>query len=162
MVTGQTGQTISSGADRENLLQFARENDCSDEAVKSRFEWHWPAAMFNVPIPVVGEDGTVFFNDRGNRLTFDKDRVTDDEIRIALAHAQTKFGTALKLTGEDPAFTSRMARLADDMGLTVLNPELEPVVLAHRAALARLAPNVAPAMAKPAKTKKWLAKFWPC
>ena len=97
-----------------------------------------------------------------NRIAFDKDQVTDDEVRLALDKAQQKFGNKLKLCGEDPAFTARIARLADDMGLTVLNPELEPVVLAHRAALARLAPNMVPTMSKPTKTQKWWTWLWAC
>jgi hypothetical protein len=80
-----------------------------------------------------GITGVHLFTDRGNRVTFDKDRVTDDEIRLALAHAQQKFGNKLMLTGDDPVFTARMARLADDMGLTVLNPELRPTIEQHRA-----------------------------
>lgn len=79
-----------------------------------------------------GKTGVHLFTDRGNRVTFDKDRVTDDEIRLALAHAQQKFGNKLMLTGDDPVFTARMARLADDMGLTVLNPELQLAIERHR------------------------------
>jgi hypothetical protein len=79
-------------------------------------------------------DGQHLFTDRGNRLTFDRVRVTDDEIQLALVHAREKFGRQLTLTGEDPVFTARMARLANDLGLVVLNPELQPVVLAHREA----------------------------
>lgn len=78
--------------------------------------------------------GRHVFTDRGNRLTFDRVFVTDDEIRLALVHAQNKFGRALTLTGADPVFTHRMARLADDLGIVVLNPELRVVVEQHRAA----------------------------
>ena len=88
----------------------------------------------NVEFAEVG--GRHVFTDRGNRLTFDRVFVTDDEIRLALAHAQNKFGRALTLTGEDPVFTHRMARLADDMGIVVLNPELRTLVDQHRAARA--------------------------
>lgn len=78
------------------------------------------------------QDGGHLFTDRGNRLTFDRKRVSDDEIRLALAHAQQKFGLPLTLTGEDPVFTERMARLADDMGISILNPELRLVMENHR------------------------------
>jgi len=77
-------------------------------------------------------EGNHLFTDRGNRVTFDKVRVTDDEIRLALAHAEQKFGGKVTLTGDDPAFVARMARLADDMGITVLNPELADVIEQHR------------------------------
>lgn len=76
--------------------------------------------------------GAHLFTDRGNRITFDRVRVTDEEIRMALVHAQQKFGNQLTLTGEDPLFSERMARLADDMGLRVLNPELQTVIADHR------------------------------
>lgn len=80
--------------------------------------------------------GGHLFTDRGNRVTFDRVRVSDDEIRLALVHAQQKFGQELTLTGEDPVFTARMARLADDMGMTILNPELRTVIANHRIARA--------------------------
>jgi Relaxase/Mobilisation nuclease domain/Large polyvalent protein-associated domain 7 len=78
--------------------------------------------------------GVHLFTDRGNRVTFDRERVLDDEIRLALAHAQHKFGLPLTLTGADSVFTERMARLADDMGILILNPELRAVIEIHRLA----------------------------
>lgn len=78
------------------------------------------------------QDGNHLFTDRGNRVTFDRDIVADNDIRIALVHAQQKFGNSLTLTGPDDVFTARMARLGDDMGLTILNPELQSVIAAHR------------------------------
>lgn len=79
-----------------------------------------------------GSAGNHLFTDRGSRVTFDKVLVTDDEIRLALAHSQQKFGDKVILTGDDQAFSQRMARLADDMGLTVLNPELQATIQQHR------------------------------
>lgn len=78
--------------------------------------------------------GEHMFTDRGNRVTFDRVRVSDDEIKLALAHSRDKFGRALTLTGDDEIFAGRMARLADDMGLKVLNPELQDMLQAHRQA----------------------------
>src|SRR3989338_961542 len=79
------------------------------------------------------QDGSHLFTDRGNRITFDRVRVSDEEIRLALIHAQQKFGSQLTLTGDNPNFTIRMARLADEMGMTVLNPELQLMIANHRA-----------------------------
>lgn len=76
--------------------------------------------------------GKHLFTDRGNRLTFDRVFVADDEIKLALIHAQQKFGKQLTLTGDDPVFVHRMARLADELGITVLNPELQNVITQHR------------------------------
>ena len=77
--------------------------------------------------------GQHLFTDRGSRVTFDRVRVTDEEIRLALAHSKQKFGNRLTLTGSDAVFTQRMARLADDMGMVVLNPEMRTVITQHRA-----------------------------
>lgn len=100
------------------------------------------------------------FTDRGNRLTFDRERVTDDELRLALLHAREKFGHKLTLTGDDPVFTARMAKMADDLGLQVLNPELQAVIADHREAKRQTAstpavnhpPETAPASTHPATT----------
>ncbi|WP_247391712.1 relaxase/mobilization nuclease domain-containing protein [Ralstonia pseudosolanacearum] len=88
-------------------------------------------------------DGQHLFTDRGNRVTFDRMRVTDEEIKLALIHSREKFGRQITLTGEEPIFVARMARLADDMGLKVLNPELLPVVQAHREAKKQVAGQLA-------------------
>ncbi|ART61445.1 hypothetical protein CBP36_20985 (plasmid) [Acidovorax carolinensis] len=88
-------------------------------------------------------DGQHLFTDRGNRVTFDRMRVTDDEIKLALVHSREKFGRQITLTGDDPVFVERMARLAEDMGLSVLNPELKPVIEAHREAKKQAAGQVA-------------------
>lgn len=78
------------------------------------------------------QGGGHLFTDRGNRITFDRARVSDDEIRLALAHAQQKFGQRLTLTGDDPVFTARMARLAIEMGMTILNPDLQALTAKNR------------------------------
>jgi hypothetical protein len=77
-------------------------------------------------------DSMHMFTDRGNRITFDKVIVTDDEIKVALEHARNKFGRELTLTGNDPVFTARMARIADDMGIAILNSEMQNIIAQHR------------------------------
>lgn len=77
--------------------------------------------------------GGHLFTDRGSRLTFDRVRVTDEEIQLALVHSQHKFGKKLTFTGDDALFTARMAKLADDMGMVVLNPDMKEVIASHRA-----------------------------
>lgn len=78
------------------------------------------------------QNGGHLFTDRGNRVTFDRVLVSDDDIRLALIHAQQKFGNQLTLTGDDPVFTARMACLADDMGITILNPDMRQAIANHR------------------------------
>ena len=77
-------------------------------------------------------DAAHLFTDRGNRITFDRAYVSDEDIRLALIHAQNKYGKQLTLTGHDSVFTERMARLADDLGMTILNPELQMTIENHR------------------------------
>ena len=81
-------------------------------------------------------DAAHLFTDRGNRITFDREIVSDEDICLALVHAQSKYGKQLTLTGQDSVFTERMARLADDMGMTILNPELQITIEKHRNAKA--------------------------
>lgn len=76
--------------------------------------------------------GAHIFTDRGNRVTFDRVKVTDEEIRVALVHSQQKFGKQITLTGTDSVFSARMAKIADDLGMTVLNPSLQSVIQLHR------------------------------
>lgn len=92
-------------------------------------KWH---VTGNGNIEYNGLHGNHLFTDRGNRVTFDKVIVTDEEIKLALIHAEQKFGKKITLTGDDPIFSARMARLADDLGLTVLNPELQSIIVQHR------------------------------
>jgi hypothetical protein len=151
VMTSKTGRTGVCRDEASSVQNLAHEIDfCSDD-LPTGIAFHWPAAMFDVP--VMCEAGDVLLHDIGGTFKFckDLDIVSDDEIRLALSHAHKKFGNKLNLSGDNPIFTARMARLADDMGFTVLNPEMEPVISAHRAALARFAPNVAPPMPK----KNW-------
>ncbi|MBG6078230.1 TraI/MobA(P) family conjugative relaxase [Polaromonas sp. CG_9.11] len=98
--------------------------------------------------------GMHLFTDRGNRVTFDRKRVTDDEIGLALAHAQHKFGQPLTLTSSDPVFMRRMARLADEMGISILNPELQQVVAHHLLARQALQVVLVPAAPAPFVVQK--------
>ena len=82
-------------------------------------------------------DAAHLFTDRGNRITFDRVLVTDEDICLALVHAQNKYGKQLTLTGQDSVFTERMARLADNMGITILNPDLQMTIENHRNAKAQ-------------------------
>lgn len=95
----------------------------------SGIQWH---VTGNGNIAYSDKAGAHLFTDRGNRLTFDRQKVSDQEIQLALLHAQQKFGNSLTLTGTDPEFTARMAKLADDMGMKILNPEMQAVIAEHR------------------------------
>ena len=102
------------------------------DALLSRYvgiQWH---VTGNGNVEYSDSKAEHLFTDRGNRVTFDRARVTDEEIQLALIHAQHKFGKQITLTGNDQAFSERMARLADDMGLKVLNPELQEAIKTHR------------------------------
>jgi hypothetical protein len=69
--------------------------------------------------------GSVVFVDRGHRLTFDRQLVTDEDLALTLIHAREKWASGVVLTGGDPAFTQRMIKAAVEAGVTVKNPELQ-------------------------------------
>lgn len=87
------------------------------------------------------------FTDRGGRITFDRESVSDEDILLALAHAQEKFGKQVTLTGDDPVFLARMACLADDMGMAILNPDLQSAIGDHRRRRSPMIPD-APSIAQ--------------
>ncbi|MGS0741461.1 relaxase/mobilization nuclease domain-containing protein [Glaciimonas sp. GG7] len=89
-------------------------------------------------------DANHLFTDRGNRITFDKRKVSDEDLRLALMHACEKFGPALTLTGLDPVFTNRMALMADNLGIKILNPELQEIIVKYRANKKKSPTPVAP------------------
>ena len=135
VVTGEGKSMITSESNLEEGKKFCYQNDDTSPEAVARAEasaFNWPAAMFEPPIEVLDEAGNRLFTDRGNRLTFDRVLVTDNDISLALLHAQQKFGRQLTLNGDDPVFTARMARLADDIGIVVLNPELQNCIQEHR------------------------------
>jgi hypothetical protein len=69
------------------------------------------------PIAHCDDAGNHQYTDRGGKLTFDREHVTDTEIHVALLAAEEKFGGPVKLLGDDQVFTDRMARIADEMGM---------------------------------------------
>lgn len=120
---------------KENAIRAAQSSmmrPYETDALLARYAGIQWSITGNGNVKYSDQAGKHLFTDRGNRITFDRSLVTDNEIRLALAHAQQKFGRELTLTGDDPAFTQRMARLADDMGMTILNPELQKVITQHR------------------------------
>jgi Large polyvalent protein-associated domain 7 len=72
--------------------------------------------------------GKPLFVDRGDRLTFDREHVSDEAIVECLLEAKSRFGGPLVLTGDCPIFKRRMARLAAERGIEVDNPELQHVI----------------------------------
>ncbi len=81
-------------------------------------------------VPEVRRDGLghQLFVDRGERLTFEREHVSDEAIVDALLEAKSRFGSPLVLTGDCPVFKRRMARLAAERGIEIDNPELQDVV----------------------------------
>lgn len=128
VATGNDKAIITSESNFEELKKFCYENDTSTRAQEHAIQFTWPASMLEPPIDVLDEAGNRLFTDRGNSLTFDRTVVTDDDIRAALLSARQKFGNQLTLKGDDPVFTERMVHLADDLGIVVLNPELQSCI----------------------------------
>jgi hypothetical protein len=72
--------------------------------------------------------GHRLFVDRGERLTFEQELVSDHAIVEALLEAKSRFGMPLVLSGDSPVFNERMARLAAERGIEIQNPELQGVI----------------------------------
>jgi hypothetical protein len=70
-------------------------------------------------------NGQPAFTDRGTRLTFDRELVTDDQILAVVRHMAAKFSQPLTLTGDCQIFLRRMARTCAQQGIEVENPELQ-------------------------------------
>jgi len=71
------------------------------------------------------QNGEAVYVDRGNKITFDRKTVTDQDLALALFHAREKWGKGIVLTAGDDAFTARMVKAAVAAGITVKNPELQ-------------------------------------
>lgn len=123
-------QIVLAKSEDEMLTKLVHHSGVKELAAK---ECIWDARMFKPAEEHHASDGTHTFTDRGKLITFDRVDVSDEDIRSALVHAQHKFGNQLTLTGDDPLCAARMAKLADDMGITILNPELKQVIADHRA-----------------------------
>jgi hypothetical protein len=133
----QGGKIFQSKNEKELLLEL------SMEGVKDVIsEYYWDQKIFETnketSIEHKTKDGGHLFTDRGDQVTFDRVRVSDEEIELALIHAQKKFGQQLTITGDNQAFSERMARIADDMGIEILNPEMKAVIENHRAAVKKI------------------------
>ena len=120
---------------KEIAIRSARASDMrpyeADALLASYVGMQWRVTG-NGNVEYSDSSATHLFTDRGNRITFDRVLVTDEDICLALVHAQNKYGKQLTLSGQDSVFTERMARLADDLGMTILNPELQMTIENHR------------------------------
>lgn len=81
--------------------------------------------------------GELVLVDRGSRLTFDRQSVTDEDLAVTMLHAREKWGPSIVLTGGDAVFTERMVKAAVDAGMTVRNPELQEAQARYIALRAR-------------------------
>lgn len=70
------------------------------------------------------KNGGLLFVDKGNKLTFDRKLVTDDDLKLALLHSREKWGNRIVLTGADAVFMQRMVKAAVELGMEVGNPDL--------------------------------------
>lgn len=142
--SSKTGDMITSECDEEKKINFSSRNDTSSQAIRNAQIFDCTKDFANVPVEFNSENGDKIFTDRGKKITFDRAVVTDDAIREALSHAAQKFDNKLLLTGNCELFTKRMAIMADDMGIIVLNPEMHSIIAAHRESLANAAPSLSP------------------
>lgn len=120
IVTLTNGKTILATSIAEMSKKVVREGVefvTQNIAGMSPAEWD---ELFYGPLKYFDSKGGNIFTSNGQGVTFDRDFVTDAEIRVALEHVHEKFGNAVRLTGHDPFFTERMEIIASEMGLTIL------------------------------------------
>lgn len=151
----------------KKLLSLLLEEEQKEKAIRAaRFDMirpyqvdsiiqHYTGLQFhcteNGNVAFLDEEGKNIFMDRGNRITFDRVMVTDSEMRLALLHSKYKFGDTLLITGQDDAFSRRLAVMADSMGMKVINPELQPFVEYWKTQLRETSIQVQPEVEVPAK-----------
>lgn len=82
------------------------------------------------------------FIDAGPKLNFGNAAVADDELKAALMYATDKWRGTLRLNGGDLVFRERVARMAADMNIQMLDEDLRQVQRQHLAV--QRAPAVLP------------------
>lgn len=129
------------GADAEEVLARVLAGERAEDAIWSdqpnRIRAHEADALMrevqglkwrvtnNGNVEYRRENGQAVYVDRGNKITFDRKTVTDQDLTLALFHAREKWGKGIVLTAGDDAFTARMVKAAVAAGITVKNPELQ-------------------------------------
>ena len=122
------GNVVVLGSDTVELLGQLRQagvGESADVTLKSRL---LRAAS---PRKHLGVNGQHQFTDRGDRITFDRELVTDDELLSALRHAAATFGGPVELTGDCAVFRERMERVAARHGIAIANPRFQTVAAAN-------------------------------
>lgn len=80
----------------------------------------WEKKYFQKPVEHCDKEGKHLFTDHGSKVTFDREIVSDQDIRRALVHAMQQHGSPLTLSGDDQVFVERTARLADELGIQTI------------------------------------------
>lgn len=146
------GNEEGSDDDQAKVMASLQEHELAEDAIRSaqanRIRQHQADALMreiggltwrvtnNGNVEYRRASGATAFVDKGNRLTFDRKIVTDQDIDLALFHAREKWGRGIVLTGGDTVFTQRMVRAAVRAGLKVNNPELQQMQAAFAEQLA--------------------------
>ena len=73
------------------------------------------------------KNGGAGFTDDGDKLSFGRKEVTDEALAMSLQYAAEKWGNKIRISGGDEVFKERAAKLALQLGIEVLNPELRHV-----------------------------------
>lgn len=73
------------------------------------------------------KNGGAGFTDDGDKLTFGRKEVTDEALAMSLQYAAEKWGNKIRISGGDELFKERAAKLAVQLGIEVINPELRYV-----------------------------------
>lgn len=104
----------------------------------------------------VGRNGTVAYHfksgetgfiDAGEKLVFGRVNVTDEALALTLQYAKDKWRGDLHMSGGDAVFKARVARMANQLGIALANPDLKALQARYKAEA--LQSVVSPPVAQP-------------
>lgn len=145
----QRKKKLAQEAEAENSIQPATPSDYMPR-VRSHTKLSWQFDRTNASV-VYQLDGKAVFTDRGPRIDFTPDGMTDEGIVAALQIARSKYGKTLNVSGS-PAFRMRVAQLAYEhrhqLGIEFADPAMQQVLHGPTSAVPRQE-HEQPAQAKP-------------
>lgn len=108
--------------EKQKARIVAPEGGTHDPKKAFNLDWHLHAGKLYFTFK---DDGRPAFADNGDNISWDRALVDDDALRLSLRHAAEKWGRKLTVNGGDTAFQQRLARAAKDLGLEIINVQIQ-------------------------------------
>lgn len=112
--------------DGENAIVSAKPID-SDPNVRNFQNLIWKVSK-NGRVSYDFASGEPAFRDEGQRITWGRKSVSDDAMLLSLRYSADKWRDGIRISGGDFVFKERVARMAVQEGIRILNPELKQLV----------------------------------